>query len=185
MLNLLPPANKDKYRVYSFSYVLSLIYIVITLTIFLSGAVLATVNFTKRTNLNGKEERLNQLASERINSVKIADKAAFIEDRIKNKASYQDGVDWNKVLEAIASDTPTNVNLSAIKVSTDAAQKFLVSLQGKASDRRAIVLYQSKLSTNSLFSNPAIQSITQSADINKTEFDFSLSLTVTTNVVKK
>lgn len=174
MLNLLPPENKEKYRAQSIVYGVSLTYIIIAVAIYLGGAAFATFNLTKQTSIGNAQEKLNALSQEKTKNTEIANKAALVEDRVKNRSTYQDTDKWDKILESIANDTPTNVQITSIKTTTDSSNRLTISILGKANERRAVVLFQDKLSNDKTFTATGIQSINQSTDATKTVYDFTV-----------
>lgn len=176
MINLVPPEIKKLKGVRSLGFVLTLGYIVVTSALLLGLAGLTTYNYTQKIALGSQQAELDRLVAEKNKNKTIIDQAALIQSRVKSVANYRSAYDWNQVLMAIASGTPTNIRLTSVKISSDADKPPTVAINGETGERRSIILFKDKLAQTKPFSGASISSITEStADDNKT-YTFSMSV---------
>ncbi|MEK7202418.1 MAG: PilN domain-containing protein [Patescibacteria group bacterium] len=179
MINLVPPEIKKRKGVRSLTYVVTLCYIVLTAVLLLGLAGLATYNYTQKIALGSQQAELDRLIAEKNQHKTILSQAALIQNRVKSAAGYQSAYDWNQILTAVASSTPTNVSLTSIKISSDQSKPPTVAITGTTVERRSIILLKDKLALTKPFSGTSISSITEStADNNKT-YTFSMSVGIT------
>lgn len=179
MINLVPPEIKKRKGVRSLTYVVTLCYIVLTVLLLLGLAGLATYNYTQKIALGSQQAELDRLIAEKNQHQTILSQAALIQNRVKSAAGYQSAYDWNQILTAVASSTPTNIRLTSIKIASDAAKPPTVAITGETGERRSIILFKDKLALTKPFSGASIASITEStADNNKT-YTFSMSVGIT------
>lgn len=171
MLNLLPQEVKDRYKYHSKLYSLGLAYILILVVLGLGAIGIATYNLTVAASLGQKQTEIDVLAAQKQKKTDVTDKAAFIEDRMEGAAAFQEKTQWEKILQQVADATPTNIQLTTTKVSTTG-----IDISGKTTDRRAIVLFSDRLSTQPNLSGAAIQSITDEvADGGPKSFTFTIN----------
>lgn len=186
MLNLLPPERKENHRVYSLAYVIALFYIIAGVAIFLGAAGLATYNFTLSASNTSKEDRLQALEEEKTKNSEISNQAAFIEDRVNSQKTFQENTSWSQMLSSIASSTPTNITLNSLKSSADPESKATtVTLSGSSTNRRSVLLFKDKLSSNDAYSSVIIDSIDEVGEGENQSFSFSIELTLTKDAFKK
>ncbi|HUD20739.1 MAG TPA: PilN domain-containing protein [Candidatus Saccharimonadales bacterium] len=179
MINLLPSEKKNHYQLTSRVYFIISIYIA---SIALIGLILAGMfgyNLMSQSKITNKQSQLDALNSQAKQSNDIVAQAAFVEDRLKSASQYQDKEKWDEVVGAIASATPTTIQLTDLKVAADATNKSLitVTLAGVSPDRRNVVLYEEKLALNQSFVGPTIQSLAQVAGTTSQQFSFSIQFT--------
>mgnify|MGYP000713441410 CR=1 FL=1 len=175
MVNLLPPEIKNRYRVASRLYLITLCYFMLIVVMALSIAGLFTYNYRTQISLQNNQAELESLVSQRQREAEITTKAAFIEDRLKANAQYQEKVEWEDILAKLASATPTNVQLTNIQTDISAGT---VNLDGVTGDRRAIILFRDRLTQDKIFPGAEIKSIAEVAEETGKKFTFSLSLEV-------
>lgn len=165
MLNLLPSEIKQKYQATSKAYGISGFYVLILVIIGLAATALGTYNYTRQLEINQKQSQLDALNSTQLKNETLASQAAFIQDRLAASASYQDATHWEDVVNAVAADTPTTVQLTDIKLTTTPTTSLAIS--GHAGDARSPILFEQKLNQDKNFSGAQLTSLTQS-DSNKT-----------------
>lgn len=179
MLNLVPPEVKKRKGIRSLAYIITLVYIILVSVLVLGLAGLISYNYTQRINLAGKQSQLDSLVAERNKSKDVLSQAAFIDNRVKNVAAYQSAYDWNIVLNAIAGATPTDLTLSSIKIASEADKLPTITISGKSSDRRSVILFENKLAITKPFSGASITSLTESKSEDETTYSFTISVGVT------
>lgn len=182
MVNLLPPEIKNRYRLSSRLYLITLGYFVAIVVMVLGIAVLYTVNYSKEISLQAKQTELDALAAERQRQGEFTTKAAFIEDRLKASGQYLETVKWEEILGKLASATPTNVQLTSIQVGVATET---INIDGQTPDRRAIILFRDRLAQDKTFPTVEIVSIAEVATETSKIFTFSLKLGVKPNADKK
>lgn len=180
MLNLLPPELKEQRRVKSLLYSTILGYIITAVAVGLGIAGFATWGFVQQSEIGNKEATIQQLASQRKSKESIITKASFIEDRLSASASLIEKRRWEIILNDIATATPTDTTLTGIRVANATAGSTVdLSLSGKTTDRRSIVLFRDKLEGVEAISKTAILSLAEEEVDGKKIFSFSLSATYT------
>lgn len=179
MINLVPPEIKKLKGVRSLGYVLTLGYIVVTAALLLGLAGLATYNYTQKTALGSQQTELDRLTAGKNQHKALLSQAAFIQNRVKSAASYKGAYDWNQVLTAVASSTPTNIRLTSIKISSEDGKPLTIAIGGETGERRSIILFKDKLALTKPFSGASISSITESTADNKKTYTFSMSVGIT------
>src|SRR3989344_682901 len=175
MINLVPPEIKQRKGLKSLVYVVTLAYIVVASVLVLGLAGLATYNYTQKIYLGSQQAELDRLAAEKNKDKTLLSQAAFIQDRVKNAATYKALYDWNAVLDAIAQSTPTNTRLTSIKISGDATKPPTVAISGESADRRSIILFKDKLALTKPFDGAGITSLTESSSETNETYTFSIS----------
>lgn len=186
MINLLPPEKKENHRVYSLAYLVALIYVIVGVAIFLGAAGLVTYNLTMGASNAAKESRLQDLEEEKTRNSDISAKAAFIDDRLKSQASYQDPTKWSELLNAVAASTPTTVTLKSVDIQQQAESKTtVIAVTGNSLDRRSALLFKDKLLENKNFAAVTIKSINEVGEGGTQTYDFSIELTLAKDAFKK
>lgn len=174
MLNLLPQTIKDRYRISSRLYAIGLVYFFVLVVTVLGALGIATYNLTATANLGQKQVEIDALAAQKQNITSVTAKAAFIEDRMQGSAAYQEKAEWEKTLQQVADATPTNVQLTSLRLTSAG-----IDVSGKTTDRRAIVLFADRLTQQSAFSSANIQSINEEkATSGAKSFTFTINLGV-------
>ncbi|HSX42245.1 MAG TPA: PilN domain-containing protein [Candidatus Saccharimonadales bacterium] len=168
MLNLLPPTVKNEVivRAKSANLIFGYGIALAAIALFLGGFF--AYNFSQASALGDKESQLTTLSTQRQRVSSQATKLAFIQDRLTVAKQFQEKTDWATLLNAIASDTPQSLQLTDLKVTTDATKGTLVNITGQSTNRRDIVLFQEKLAAEKTLTNVTIQSMTESGDSAKT-----------------
>lgn len=179
MINLVPPEIKQRKGLKSLVYVVTLAYIFISSALVLGIAGLATYNYTQRIYLGSQQAEIERLSAERNKDKALIGQAAFVQSRVKNASTYRSGYDWNLVLNAIAESTPSNTQLTSIKISSDTTKPPTTTMSGKSTDRRSIILFKDKLATSKLIANSSITSLTESASETDKTYTFSINVSIT------
>ncbi len=172
MLNLLPQTIKDRYRISSRLYAIGVVYLLVLVVIVLGALVVATYNLTAVANLGQKQVEIDALSAQKKNVTSVTAKAAFIEDRMQGSAAFQENAEWEKTLQQVAEATPTNIQLTSLRLTSGG-----IDVSGKTTDRRAIVLFGDRLSQQPAFSSANIQAINEEkAASGAKAFTFTLNL---------
>lgn len=174
MLNLIPPEIKEDQHAASKVYSFVSLYIIITTILILSAVGLSTLNFVKSAQNASIQGDIDNYVAQQKKQGDVSSKAAFISDRLKIASQYKETVAWDQVLQKIADNTPTGVQLSSIKIAPDATKALTVSLGGTSSDRRTPILFNDRLSKVTQFLSPTLQSIGDGGTDGKT-FTFSIA----------
>lgn len=180
MINLLPPEIKQKRHAKSHLYAVTVFYITGLAIIVLGSAALLTYNLTMHSTIDGLNGQIQTLARQRVNQDAVISQAAFLEDRIKNVGSYHESAKWDDILDQIAQATPTDTQITDIKMSQQTDKGTVFTLTGSTATRRSIVLFADKLNENKSFTNATISSITESNSTASKTFQFVISLGLTT-----
>jgi Tfp pilus assembly protein PilN len=176
MINLIPPEIKENQKAASRIYSFISLYIIIVAALVLSAAGLSTYNFVKAAYNTSIQGDIDNLISQQKKQGDTASKAAYISDRIKVSGQYKEDIAWDQVLQKVADNTPTGVQLSSIKTVRD-SKTITITLGGISSDRRTPVLFADKLSKAAEFANVTLQSIGDGgADGNSFTFAIALNL---------
>ena len=178
MINLVPPEIKQRKGLKSLVYVVTLAYIVISSALVLGLAGLATYNYTQKIYLGSQQAEIERLAADKNKDKTLLSQAAFVQNRVKNAATYRSSYDWNLVLNAIAESTPSNTHLTSIKISSDATKPPTITLSGESTDRRSIILFKDKLATNKLIASAGITTLTESTSETNKTYTFSISVSI-------
>lgn len=174
MLNLLPQKIKERHHVSSKLYTLGLVYFVLLVLLGLGAIGLATYNLTAAASLGQKQTEIDVLNAQKKKQTDITAKAAFIEDRLNAVGTYQEKVEWEKIIQQVADATPTDVQLTALKLTATG-----IDVSGRTTNRRAIVLFSERLSTQSSLSSTNIQSISDDATaVGPKAFTFTINVGV-------
>lgn len=180
MINLLPPEIKNRYKVRSKVFGVATIYIIVLAII---GAGLAGVfffNLLDQSIISNKESDLSALQNQTKQNDSLTTQAAFVESRVSAASQYQESVLWDETMTKIANFTPTNVQLSSIKIGIDSTKKIAtVSMSGSSPDRRSIILFKDKLATEKTYLSPVIQSMSESSATDG-EYTFGITFTIKT-----
>lgn len=180
MLNLLPPELKEQRRVKSLLYSTVLSYIVIAVVVGLGIAGIATWGFVQQGEIGNRESTIQQLASQRKSKESIISKASFVEDRLQASSGLIEKRQWEKILNEIATATPSDTTLSGIRVAnTTTGQTVDLSISGKTTDRRSIVLFRDKLEGVEAITKTTILSLAEEEADGKKIFSFALSAVYT------
>lgn len=178
MINLLPPERKVAGHFYSRIYALSTVYLVVIVLLGLGAAGLATYNLTTGTTINEKQQTATELIAERNAHKKETVTAAFIEDRMKLASKYQDGQDWPNLLDQFDATVPTDVQLTSVKLASDASKAVNFSVAGTTTDRRSIILFRQKIAGNPTFGSATLQNITDTKVGDKKAFAFTIQFSL-------
>jgi Tfp pilus assembly protein PilN len=178
MINLLPPEHKQKEAIYSRLYALVGVYVLVVFLLGLGAAGLAGYNLTTGTTINDRQQKVDALAGQRAAHKSETTKAAFIEDRIKQAATYTETRQWETVLDAVAATVPSEIQLTSIKATTSTTKAVSLVLAGQTTDRRAIVLFRQKLASDKKFTGASLQTITDATVNSKSGFTFTIECAV-------
>ncbi|QQG49888.1 MAG: PilN domain-containing protein [Candidatus Berkelbacteria bacterium] len=179
MLNLLPPETRKRQHAKSSLYSLSVVYIIIVAVLFLGAGALGTWQFVLQNDINMRNEEISRLRAKKEAQSEVVLKAAFIEDRMSTAGSFQEDQKWEEVLGDVAQATPTDVQLSSIKVTTKPTQVLTVG--GSTTNARAIVLFRDKLGATSRFKAAAISSISENKTDTSRVFTFTIEISIGTS----
>lgn len=174
MINLLPSEVKQRRRHLSRLYLLTFVYILVSAVSVLGAIGLFSYNFSQNRQISDKEEQISQVDAQKSAQKEIVDEAIFIEDRLNNSSSYQDKTKWDDLLSQVAEATPTDVQLTNLKLAADANKPISLSLSGKTVDRRSIVLFKDKLSKDGHYSLVEITNISDTGD-SSNSFTFNIT----------
>jgi len=178
MINLSPPEIKQRKGLKSLVYVVTMAYFVIASLLVLGLAGLATYNFTQKIALDNQKAELDRLTEVKNKDKALISQAAFIQNRVKNVANYRSTYDWNQVLSSLAQSTPTNTQLTSVKISGDASKPPIINITGSSADRRSIILFKDKLAITSPFTGASITAMAEPASDETKSFTFSISVSV-------
>lgn len=174
MLNLLPPEIRQRYQVRSKLFMFSSIYLVIIVGLVLGVLGLATYNQTRKGVIGELKAQVATFATERQRSEELVQKAAFIEDRLKSAATYQEKILWDEILTELANSTPTDITITTIHVDTKDNQPK-INVSGTTKNRRSIILMRDKITDSPKFAGTILQTITDVTNISgEKSFTFSL-----------
>lgn len=180
MLNLLPPELKEQRRVKSLLYSVTLGYIFAAVVVCLALAGLATWGFVQQSEIGNKESAIQQLASQRKSKEQVIAKASFIEDRLQASTTLVEKRKWEIILNMVAATTPSDTTLSAIRVAnSQSGQTVDLSVTGKTTDRRSIVLFRDKLEAEEAVTKATILTLAEQVLNGQKIFSFTLSGTYT------
>jgi hypothetical protein len=180
MLNLLPPEIKEQRRVKSLLYSLTLGYIAVAVVIGLGLAGFATWGFVQQGEIGNRESTIQQLAGQRKSKEQIIAKASFVEDRLTASSTLVEKRKWEEILNLIATATPSDTTLGGIRVAnTPTGQTVDLSVSGKTSDRRSIVLFRDKLEAEDTVTKTTILSLSEEEANGQKLFSFALSAVYT------
>ena len=179
MINLIPPEIKKRQGVRSLTYVLTLVYAVLTSALLLSLAGLVTYNYTQKIALGSQQAQLDSLVAEKNKNKTLLSQTAFIQNRVKSAALYQSAYDWNQVLTAIGQSTPTDSRLTSIKISSVEDKPPTININGEAAERRSIILFKDKLVTTKPFTGAIITNISETTNQDKKTYTFFISVGIT------
>lgn len=167
MINLLPSEIKNHYKVNSKIFGITVIYLLILAGIGVGLAAIFSLNLIDKSTISERESKLSGLQSQTKQNDTLTTQAAFVESRVSSASQYLEKNQWDQVTNLIASSTPTNVQLTSMKIAIDATkQTTAVTIAGNSPDRRSVVLFKDKLSAQQGFSSPVIQSLSDSKDGN-------------------
>ncbi len=176
MLNLLPPELKEQRRVKSLLYSSALTYVFIAVVVGLGIAGFATWGFVQQSEIGNRESTIQQLANQRKSKEDIIAKASFVEDRLLASSSLIEKRKWEEILNEIATATPSDTKLSGIRVgNTTNAQSVDISISGKTTDRRSIVLFRDKLEGVEAITKSTILTLAEEEAEGRKLFSFALS----------
>ncbi|MEX0594720.1 MAG: PilN domain-containing protein [Patescibacteria group bacterium] len=177
MLNLIPPEIKQRHKTRSKLYSITVIYIVIAALFILGPIALATYQFVQNSQITDKLSEIDSINAQIGQSKDVSDKLAFIESRVSGATSYQEQRSWDGYLKTIASSTPTTVQLTSITLDDGKIAAPMFKVAGKSSNRRSIVLFKDKLTTNELISAAVFENLSESSNESGKVFLFSLAIT--------
>lgn len=173
MINLLPKEIKQKYQVTSKVYGLAGIYILVLVIIGLGAAGLETYNYIQQTNLSQKQAELASLNSTQLKSSDLAKEAAFIDNRLTAQATFQDSRSWDTLVNTVATDTPSGVQLTDIKFTT--TPTLSLAITGQVTDQRQAILFEQKLASDKAFTSAQITSMSGSTSGKIVTYSFAIT----------
>ena len=181
MINLIPSEHKNRYRASSRFYKVIAIYAFSVAIIGVCLVGLYFYNTLGKSKLADKQNQLDSLVAQTKQAGSITIQAALIEDRVAAAKQYQEKEQWEVVLKTIGDMTPTNIQMTSLKVTVDSTKAATtVILGGTSPDRRSVVLYNDKLASETSFLSPTIQSL--SANTDNTIFTFGIQFTYKSKV---
>lgn len=156
MINLLPKERKAHKRLLSKLYVLIVVYVIILVAIFI-------LYLTARTYMYSNQIALDALVAQNSEQPTGANgellaKAALIEDRLTAAHQYTGSTDWKSILSLITATLPTNISLDSVKLK-ESTNGVEILLAGSATERRDIILFNTKLAEEKGVISSSLQSI--------------------------
>lgn len=174
MLNLLPKEVKEKYNASTKAYSISVIYLIVVAILGLGAAGLATFNYMQQVDISNKQGDLQSLVSQQQKSSDITKQAAFLEDRLAASTKYQEKADWSPVLGTIASDIPTDVQLTSLKL-TDSSN---FELAGQTTNELSAILLKQRLASEKNFNNVTMTALTETKGDKGLVYTFNITFGV-------
>jgi len=176
MINLLPPAIKQERHTKSRIYGFITFYIIGIGVMVLGPLALMTYNFTLKSSLDNLASQVQTLEKQKSDQNALISQAAFLEDRLKAAISYQNPTHWDNILDRIAASTPTDTQITDIKMTQ--TDKTTFSLTGNTTDRRSVVLFADKLNEDKSFVGATVDTITDSTTGTSKTFQFTISFSL-------
>ena len=168
MINLIPPELLQKRKSQSVAYKFITLYIVVFSAVALGVGGLFFYSTEIANQINDRNAELTNLKDQKQKASDVTKKAAFVEDRMKLATTSKEDKDWTALTETIGSVTPTDTQISALKITApkDATSPFAISITGNSKDRRSIILFRDKLSSTKGFTDSFLTSIADKVDLN-------------------
>lgn len=177
MINLLPPEINEKRRLGPKIIGLTVLYAFVALIIVGGVFGLMFYNSSTANKITEKETALSNLKNVKSDASDITKQAAFIEDRLNMSTTTKDSKDMVAILQALGGVTPTNVQVDSLKVTVSKDGKSIdFNITGKTPDRRAIILFRDKMTSNASFTNPTITAITEKTT-GSDKYGFNITVT--------
>lgn len=161
MINLAPASVKDRYRAYSLAYTVTVIYVIVIAVLGLGALVLATRILTLNAGLDDKQNTLARYESDKKKNLDLLKQAGLVEDRLKNAAQYQETRHWETIIHQVADITPTDIQLTSLKTAIETGKPISLTLIGKTTNQRSILLMRDQLKNQGWVLTSAIQIITE------------------------
>jgi len=187
MINLAPASVKDRYRAYSLAYTVTVIYVIVIAALSLGALVLGTRILTLNAGLDDKQNTLAKYDSDKKKNQELLLQAGLIEDRLKSSAQYQETRHWETIIHQIADLTPTDIQLTNLKTTIETGKPINLTLTGKTSDQRSIILLRDQLKSLTFINTSTIQTIAEAkaeSGSGKT-YTFTIITTIKNDVTTK
>ncbi len=150
-VNLLPPRFQGKGKKTKKNVLVLLLAIIIILAF--SGGIIFLFNYknTFNSEVNKVKKELQTQKEKNISYSEIEKKVTDLNIKLNSiKTVLQDRIYWSSVLKEIALNTPTDVFIENLTVSSKKEQNK-ISLRGNASSRRSIIKFKEELTASDYF----------------------------------
>lgn len=174
MINLLPKEIKVKRQIsHKVNGVITLyIFAIILLALGIAGIFLYNVSL--KVEIDNKNQQLSDISKDKSENQDLISKASFIEDRVNSSKNYLETIKWEDALNQIASSTPSDIQLTEIKITLETTKPSVIGINGKTTERRSIILFKEKLAELPFFTGLKLTNISDSDSAGKQEFTFTI-----------